>query len=186
MLNLLRFKTKAASHEGESGEQAHMRDGREMREFVESRGGRFIWAGPIGCQPLPTPGLPADAPELTDVPHPATSDDGPVVVLHVLRFVEGHGIGHMTSYQEVAGRVAIPHGVRISGWFSVEGTIIGDGQPWDQVRFNAFPSKAAFMAVTTDPDRLRAQRAHREIAIDDTYTMIFRPKIDRLAESVKA
>ncbi len=140
----------------------------------------------MGCQPMPTPELPTDAPELTDVPHPATSDDGPVVVLHVLRFVEGHGIRNMTSYQDAAGRVAIPHGVRISGWFSVEGTIIGDGRSWDQARFNAFPSKAAFMAVATDPDRLRAQRAHRETAIEDTYTMILRPKIDRLAESVES
>jgi len=138
----------------------------------------------IGCQPMPAPELPADAPELTDAPHPATSDDGPVVVLHVLRFAEGHGIGNMTSYQEAAGRIAIPHGVRISGWFSVEGIIVGDGRSWDQVRFNAFPSKAAFMAVATDPDRLRAQRAHRETAIEDTYTMILRPTINRLAGSI--
>lgn len=51
MLNMLRFKTKAeASHEGESGEQAHMRYGREMRDFVESHGGRFIWAGHVDSQ----------------------------------------------------------------------------------------------------------------------------------------
>ena len=51
MLNLLRFKAKAdASQEGESGEQAHMRYGREMRDFVESHGGRFIWAGHVDSQ----------------------------------------------------------------------------------------------------------------------------------------
>jgi len=51
MLNLLRFKVTAdASHEGETGEQAHMRYGREMREFVESGGGRFIWAGHVDSQ----------------------------------------------------------------------------------------------------------------------------------------
>jgi hypothetical protein len=31
--------------------------------------------------------------------------------------------------------------------------------------------------------RLEAQHAHREAAIADTYTMILRPRIDRLAES---
>ena len=138
----------------------------------------------MGCRPLPAPPLPTDAPKLTDVPHPATIEDGPVVVLHVLRFAEGQGISQMTSYQEAAGPVAIAHGVRISGWFSIEGTIVGDGRSWDQARFNAFPSKAAFMAVATDPDRLQAQRAHRERAILDTYTMILRPTIDRLTESV--
>jgi len=51
MLNLLRFKKRAdASHEGDSGEQAYMRYAREMRKFVESKGGRFIWAGRVDSQ----------------------------------------------------------------------------------------------------------------------------------------
>ena len=137
----------------------------------------------IGCRPMPAPGLPADAPDWAKVPHPPTLEDSSVVVIHVLRFVEGHGIGNMTSYEEAAGRVAVPHGVRISGWFSVEGTIVGDGRSWHEVRFNAFPSKAAFMAVAADPDRLRAQRTHRETAIEDTYTMILRPTINRFPET---
>ena len=61
--------------------------------------------------------------------------------------------------------------------------LIGDGRRWDQVRFNTFPSRAAFMAVALDPDRLRAQAEHRETAIADTYTMILRPLIDRLEQS---
>lgn len=140
----------------------------------------------IGCQPMPSPPLPADAPAWDDVPHPPTPDDGPVVVLHVLRFHEGHADTTMVSYQDAAGAVAVPHGVRIAGWFQAEGTIVGDGRTWDQVRFNAFPSKAAFMAVALDPDRLAAQRDHREVAIADTYTMILRPRIDRLAETTAA
>ncbi len=51
-------------------------------------------------------------------------------------------------------------------------------------RFNLFPSKAAFMAVVLDPARLEAQSAHREVALADTYTLILRPSVDRLAESV--
>ena len=138
----------------------------------------------IGCQPMATPELPADAPDWAEVPHPPTPEDPSVVVIHVLKFAEGHkSIGEMTNYQELAGRVAIPNGVRLDGWFSVEGTIVGDGRSWSQVRFNAFPSKKAFMTVATDPDRLRAQRAHRETALEDTYTMILRPTINRLAES---
>jgi hypothetical protein len=90
----------------------------------------------------------------------------------------------MAAYQRAAGEVAMPHGVRISGWFAAEGTILGDGRTWDQVRFNLFPSKAAFMAVVMDPARLEAQRTSREPAIADTYTMIVRPTIDRIAESI--
>jgi uncharacterized protein (DUF1330 family) len=51
MLNLLKFKGSAdATHEGQTGEQAHMQYAREMRAFVESKGGRFIWAGGIDSQ----------------------------------------------------------------------------------------------------------------------------------------
>ena len=51
---------------------------------------------------------------------------------------------------------------------------------WDQIRFNVFPSREAFMEVVLDPERLAAQAAHRETAIADTYTLITRP-IDRSA-----
>jgi hypothetical protein len=134
----------------------------------------------MGGQPVPVPELPADAPAWADVPHPATDDDGPVVLLHVLKFHEGKLETDMTTYQQAAGEVAVPNGVRIAGWFGIEGTIVGDGRSWDQARFNSFPSKAAFMAVAMDPARLAAQHAHREVAIADTYTMILRPRLDRL------
>jgi hypothetical protein len=140
----------------------------------------------IGTQPLASPPLPPDAPVWSDVPHPPTAEDGPVVIMHVLRFHEGRADTSMVSYQNAAGDVALPQGVRISGWFAAEGTIVGDGRSWDQVRFNAFPSKAAFMAVARDPARLAAQKDHREVAIADTYTMILRPLIDKLAESVRS
>ena len=74
--------------------------------------------------------------------------------------------------------------MRIAGWFDAEGTIMGDGRTWDQLRFNAFPSKAAFMAVALDPDRLRMQADHRQTAVADTYSLLLAPMIDRLAESI--
>ena len=53
------------------------------------------------------------------------------------------------------------------------------------MRFNVFPSRAAFEAVAFDPARLAAQADHREPAIADTYTLMLRPVIDRLAESIR-
>ena len=47
---------------------------------------------------------------------------------------------------------------------------------WDQVRFNVFPSRAAFVAVALDPARLAAQADHREPAIADTYTAAAAPR----------
>ena len=143
-----------------------------------------------GCVPIALPTRPAGVVEVdwADVTHPPTADDGPVVVIHVLRF-DAASASHVTpdemaAYQSAAAAVAVPHGVRINGWFAVEGTIVGDGRTWDQIRFNEFPSKAAFMAVAMDPSRLAAQKAHREVAIVDTYTMILRPTINRIASSI--
>ena len=144
----------------------------------------------MGCLPMPTPPLPPDAPDWADVAHPPTPEDGPVVVLHVLSFHDDEtatvdeSVQDMAAYTDHAALVAVPHGVRLAGWFSVEGTIVGDGRTWHQARFNAFPSKAAFMDVVFDPARLEAQRSHREVALADTYTMILRPFIDRLADSI--
>ncbi|MGH9030386.1 MAG: hypothetical protein ACRDV4_12330, partial [Acidimicrobiales bacterium] len=138
----------------------------------------------IGCVPFDAPELPPDAPDPSSVPFPSTDEDGRVVVVHVLKFQSPEAYEHMESYQSAAGSVAVPHGIRIAAWFNVEGTIVGDGRSWDQVRFNAFPSKAAFMAVALDPERLRVQKEHRESAIADTYTMILRPVLDELAASL--
>lgn len=137
----------------------------------------------MGCRPMTLPDFPGDLPDWNDVPHPSTEDDGPVMVLHVLRFVD-EGIDEMTQYQDHAAPVAAAHGARLAGWFGVEGTIIGDGRSWDQVRFNAFPSRAAFFAMVADPARLRAQHDHREKAIADTYALILRPRIDMLTSSL--
>ena len=115
----------------------------------------------MGCLPISSPSDgrdDANAVDWSEVPHPPTAEDGPVIVIHVIRFHPGQADTEMVKYQNHAAAIAVPHGARISGWFGVEGTIIGDGRSWDQARFNAFPSKAAFMAVVTDPARLTAQR----------------------------
>jgi len=48
MLNLLSFKNRAdGGNDGKSGQEAYDLYARKMREFVESKGGRFIWAGRV-------------------------------------------------------------------------------------------------------------------------------------------
>jgi hypothetical protein len=142
----------------------------------------------LGCQPFAHPAGPETVPEPADVPHPSTSDDPAVMVVHVIAFDRddsdlAQSVEHMTAYQNHAVTIGVANGVRIAGWFNVEGTIIGDGRQWDQVRFNSFPSRAAFMAVVTDPERLAVQAEHRETAMSDTYTMIVRPLIDNIGAS---
>ena len=108
----------------------------------------------MGCHPavgdLAAPPRPM-GPDWADVPHPPTDEDGPVMVIHVTRYSDNEGRGAMSRYARTAAKTAVPHGVRIAAWFDVEGTIVGDGRQWDQVRLNRFPSRAAFMAVVSDP-----------------------------------
>lgn len=141
----------------------------------------------VGCTPIPSPmdsAKPGKLVDWADVPHPPTELDGPVMVVHLIRFQEGGGGTDMAAYEDAVADLALPLGVRISGWFDVEGTIVGDGRTWDQARFNLFPSRAAFMALALDPTRLEMQAEHRDAAIADTYTLIVRPTINRLSESV--
>jgi hypothetical protein len=137
-----------------------------------------------GCLPMPVPELPADSPTWGEVPHPPTAEDPYVVVIHVIKFKTEESRAEMATYSDHAGKIAVPNGVRLAAWTQVEGTIMGDGRQWDQIRFNVFPSRAAFMAVVLDPDRLEAQKAHRETAIAETYTLITRPIVDRLYASI--
>ena len=140
----------------------------------------------IGTQPLMEPLEPLRP--WDEVPHPPTDDDGPYTVIHVIRFHDESGAEstpeQMESYQSGARTTASTNGVRVDGWFAAEGTILGDGRTWHQVRFNTFPSRAAFMEVVMDPARLEAQKAHRETAIADTYTLGVRASMNQLAESV--
>lgn len=51
MLNLLKFKERAEYEDGRAtsltGQEAYQRYGEQMRRFVESKGGRFIFAGQV-------------------------------------------------------------------------------------------------------------------------------------------
>jgi hypothetical protein len=138
----------------------------------------------MGCTPFSVPDMP-DGIAATDwesVPHPPSHDDGPMMVVHVLSFHDPDGAhstpDHMSAYQQVAAESAAAHGIRIAGWYAVEGTIVGDGRMWHQVRFNEFPSRRAFLAVVNDPRRREAQSVHREAAIADTYTLMTRATLD--------
>ena len=125
----------------------------------------------MACTPLTVP-------ELPEPPAPHAGDE-PFVMLHVMKFAAG-GIEAMAQYGASAGAEGIALGVRPEAFLSVEGTVIGDGRSWDQVRFNRFPDHATF-------DKLRANETHRagqpgrREALADSYSLMLKPMIDRFA-----
>ena len=137
----------------------------------------------IGSHPMPTPELPADAPSLDAVPFPSTPTDGAIIVMHTLKFADGVDHTTLDSYHDAEGEAAVAHGARITGWFKVEGTIMGDGRNWDQIRFHEYPSRAAFMAATNDAQVIKDQQQRESVV--DSYSMILRPSINKLAKSTQ-
>ncbi|MDE0066726.1 MAG: hypothetical protein OXN44_07625 [Acidimicrobiaceae bacterium] len=176
---VVRYPTRAsfiAMQEREDFQEAHEHKEAGMDQTIV-----------IGGRPLDFP-VAEQQVAWADVPHPPSEEDGAYTMLHVIRFHDEAGAtvtpDHMKSYEEVAASVAVPNGVRIDGCFSAEGTIIGDGRSWHQVRFNTFPSRRAFMTVALDPDRNHAHTEHRDTAIADTYALGLRPSVNTLAASV--
>ena len=134
----------------------------------------------MGCVPMEMPAY--SRKDWKEVAHPPSKNDGAITVIHVLQLNEQ--IEKINNYSLIAGDSAIPNGVHIDGWFQVENTILGDERKWNQVRFNTFPSRKAFQEVLKDPARLEAEKKYRETAISDTYTMIVKPLINKVFDSI--
>ena len=101
----------------------------------------------IGTQPIAGPAAGSD---------PASGVDDPVIVLDVIRWADPAAPG-----------TDAPNGARVDGWFAAEGTIVGDGRSWDEVRYHAYPTVAA----ATEP-------VAPDAAIADRYTLVVRPLIN--------
>jgi hypothetical protein len=144
----------------------------------------------MGCVPRETPDVSGFGFGADLEPEPTATD--PIIVMHVIRYHDPVGGPEiMRSYESAAaasisatrdGRLSTP----IAGWFNVEGTIIGDGREWHEVRCNQFSSREQFLSVVADPERQAAQREFRERAIADTYAVILRPQINRIAASLRS
>lgn len=141
----------------------------------------------LACIPSPTMPVPAHltVPAWNSVPHPATDEDGPVTVMHLIRYVEDHDEPEkMAKYAQALAAASVRHGARSTRWFAVESTVVGDGREWHDVRFTAYPSRAAFSAARQDLTNRPDYPAIQSEVIADRYTLVLRARIDRLVRSV--
>ncbi len=123
--------------------------------------------------------------------HPATADERPVEMVHVLRYrdtaqyEEGSkaptisGREAMEKYEAAATADTAPMGVYPTARFEIEGVFIGDGRPWDEVRINHFQSHATLKRHLASKSRAAAEH-HQAAAIEDSYSMQTRPIFNRL------
>jgi uncharacterized protein (DUF1330 family) len=106
----------------------------------------------------------------------ASTDDGPVMMLNLLRFKDrADGIDEGVSGAEAYARYSAATepflravGGRLRAALAAQETIIGpEGREWDLVLLVEYPSRAKFMEMAADPEYLKIH-AHREAALADS------------------
>ena len=77
--------------------------------------------------------------------------DGPVVMLNLLRFNPDGGAEQYAQYGAAAATHLQSSGASVRYAGRVAGTVVG-GEEWDQIILVEYPSKQAFLEMTSNPD----------------------------------
>jgi len=111
----------------------------------------------------------------------AAPDEGPVVMLNLLKFKDrtsdGNGTGNEAyrKYGDAAIRMIEQRGGKVLWVGKAEQVLIGDPeQDWDAVIVVEYPSRKAFLEMVSSPDYLEAH-AHRERALERTVLIACSP-----------
>lgn len=106
----------------------------------------------------------------------ASKDEGPVVMLNLLRFKErADGIDEGVTGAEAYARYSAATepflravGGRLRVALRAKEAVIGpEGREWDLVLLVEYPSRAKFMEMAANPEYLKVH-AHREAAVADS------------------
>ena len=116
-------------------------------------------------------------------------DDGPVVMLNLLKFKDRADTGDSKSgeqeyrqYGDTAVRMIEERGGSVIWAGRADQILIGDpAQDWDQVLLVQYPSRAAFLDMVSQPSYLEAHE-HRESGLARTIVVACTPRLDKIAE----
>ena len=104
----------------------------------------------------------------------ASSDEGPVVMLNLLKFKVGGEEAYM-RYGDAAVAMIEERGGRLLWSGRADQVLIGDPQAdWDVVLLVEYPSRAAFIEMVSSPDYLAAH-AEREAGLERTVVLACSP-----------
>ena len=104
----------------------------------------------------------------------AAPDEGPVVMLNLLKFKEG-GADTYLRYGDAAIGMVEERGGRVLWSGRAEQVLIGDpAADWDVVVLVEYPSRAAFVEMVSSPEYLQAH-ADREAGLERTVVLACSP-----------
>jgi uncharacterized protein (DUF1330 family) len=104
----------------------------------------------------------------------AAQDEGPVVMLNLLKFKPG-GEESYLRYGDAAKDMIEQRGGRLVWSGRAEQVLIGDpAADWDVVALVEYPSRSAFIEMVSSPEYLQAH-ADRETALERTVVLACSP-----------
>jgi len=95
----------------------------------------------------------------------AISDDGPLVMINMLRFKPDTGEGLYETYSRLVTPILDRIGATVIYYGNDTKTFIGD-DAWDAVLLVRYPSRSAFMGMITDKEYLEVSQYRTEGLID--------------------
>ena len=105
------------------------------------------------------------------------SDEGPVVMLNLLKFKPRDGASDYNQYGNSVVQMVEARGGKVLWLGKVDQTLIGDldADAWDAVALVQYPSRKAFIDMTTSKE-YDAAHEHRESGLERTVLLACTPR----------
>ena len=100
----------------------------------------------------------------------AEQDEGPVVMLNLLKFKEGGGALEYATYGGLVRKMIEEAGGRVAYAGRVDQILVGETGDWDMIALVEYPNRKAFLEMVSRPDYLQASE-HREAGLEQTVLM---------------
>jgi uncharacterized protein (DUF1330 family) len=104
-------------------------------------------------------------------------DNGPVVMLNLLKFKPREGVPEYNKYGDAVVKMVEARGGKVLWTGKVDQTLIGDldADAWDAIALVQYPSRKAFVEMTTSKD-YDAAHEHRESGLERTLLLACTPR----------
>ena len=103
-------------------------------------------------------------------------DEGPVVMLNLLKFKPREGVSEYNKYGGAAVQMVEARGGKVLWMGKVDQTLIGDldADAWDAIALVEYPNRQAFIDMVSQPDYQKAH-THREAGLERTVLLATTP-----------